>query len=515
MQRLLTADQMRTLEQAVFASGRMTSLEAMERAGRAVVDELLKRQPEPGKALVLCGPGNNGGDGYVIARLLKQTHWDVTVATWGASGSASDDAKTMREKWTGASRTLTPSCADDCDVVIDALFGTGQSRSFAPGFSAVLPQHLALPRRKTKPLVIAVDTPTGFATDTGALLTPAPIYADVTVVIGALKRCHGLFPAMPTCGELVVHPIGLTGTDEWPGETQDYLFRIAAADDIVSSCLPDDDAHKHARGHAFVRSGGLTSTGAARLAAAAAARLTGLVTVLSPAEALLVNASHLTSIMLERCDEADAITKRLKDGRNAAILIGPANGVGEATCLAALAALASGKPVVLDADALTSFADDPARLFAAIRADVRPAVLTPHCGEFARLFPDLALDGDRVAAVRAAANRSGAIVLLKGPDTLVAAPDHADPRGPFPVFVNTHAAPWLATAGSGDVLAGIITALLSLGNETPVLDVCSAAWLHGEAGIRCGPGLIAEDLPEALPGILRDLFQNQQETPLV
>jgi len=267
--------------------------------------------------------------------------------------------------------------------------------------------------------------------------------------------------------------------------------------------IPRLDGHKYSRGHAVVVSGGMSFTGAARLAARGALRAgAGLVTLASPRAALLVNAAESLAIMVRAADGADELRALLDDARMNAVALGPGLGVGAETRALVTAALDAERAVVLDADALTSFADDPAALSAEIASQGRPVVLTPHQGEFSKLFRDILESTDqssKLALARAAAKASGAIVLLKGPDTVIASPDGR-------AAINENAPPWLATAGAGDVLAGMIVGLLAQ-NMPPVEAACAGAWLHGEAGMAAGPGLISEDLPEALPAVYRRLFE--------
>jgi hydroxyethylthiazole kinase-like uncharacterized protein yjeF len=259
---------------------------------------------------------------------------------------------------------------------------------------------------------------------------------------------------------------------------------------------PRPDDHKYARGHVFVVSGPASATGAARLAAAGALRAgAGAVTVASPADAVLVNAAHLTAIMVRECDGPAALAALLADPRPKFVVIGPGNGVGPGTRAHVEAALASEAAVVLDADALTSWADRPGELFSSVRNRLRPVVLTPHEGEFARLF---SVDGSRLDRARAAASESGAVVVLKGNDTVIAAPDGR-------AAINSNAPAELATAGSGDVLSGIVAGLLAQG-LAGFEAAAAGVWMHGAAGVAVGRGLIAEDLPAALRVVLRDLY---------
>lgn len=475
MQPILTANRMRALEQQRFAQG-LSSLAAMEAAGLAVA-QICAERLVPGTALVLCGPGNNGGDGFVCARHLQEIGWDVTVATWSDPAVMRGDAAAMRDRWSGRTLPITALGGDvGYGLVVDALFGIGLSRPLNP--SGKLRSIAARAR-----LRIAVDVPSGLNADTGAWDPLFP--SDVTVTFGAKKPGHLLLPGRLACGEVLVAGIGLE-------PEMANLFETAPP------LLPEGrlDWHKYARGAVLAVSGGMTSTGAARLAARAALRIgAGVVTLLSPPDAAMVNACHLSAIMLKVVrDTAEAIDAA-RDARVRAVVLGPGLGVGAATAELVLALLGTGTPLVLDADALTSFAGAPARLFQALAGCAAGTVLTPHEGEFARLFPDLA--GDKLSRAQAAAARAQATVLLKGADSVIAAPDGR-------AAINGHAAPWLATAGSGDVLAGMIAGLMAQG--LPAWDAaCAASWLHGEAGIRGGRGLIAEDLPELLPAILQSL----------
>ena len=341
--------------------------------------------------------------------------------------------------------------------------------------------------------VVAVDVPSGLDGATGKPLGDC-FQADLTVTFFRKKPGHVLAPGRFFCGETVVADIGIPDS---------VLAEIAPK--TRENGPPElqkraQDAHKYMSGHAVVVSGDATHTGAARLAAMAALRIgAGLVTLASPANALIVNASHLTAIMLAEADDAPALARLLADRRKNAVCIGPAAGVGEKTAEKTIACLESGAAVVLDADALTSFAETPDVLFKLIaKHPHRGVVMTPHEGEFARLFKDLADDQEsKIERARKAAARSGAVIVLKGPDTVIASPDGL-------AAVNTNAPPSLATAGSGDVLAGIITGLLASEPKRSVFEMaCAGVWIHGEAARRLPrAGLIAEDLPAAIPVVL-------------
>jgi NAD(P)H-hydrate epimerase len=355
--------------------------------------------------------------------------------------------------------------------------------------------------------IVAVDVPSGLDGTTG--LTRGPAFeAALTITFFRRKAGHLLMPGRALCGEVVVRDIGIP--DAVLEEIAPKTWANAPALWRAAFPVPSLSAHKFMRGHTLVVSGDATHTGAARLAARGSLRIgSGLVTVASPSDALAVNAAHLTAIMLAKCDDAAGLARMLEDERKNAVVIGPGNGVGEATRAMVDAALKSKAAVVLDADALTSFAPVPHVLFGMCREGT---VLTPHEGEFARLFPGLLGEAPspgergegwgegaigRLEAAREAARRSGAVVVLKGADTVIAA---ADGRA----AINENAPPYLATAGAGDVLAGMVAGLLAQG--MPAFEAaCAAVWLHGAAASAFGPGLIAEGLPDALPPILKRL----------
>ncbi len=480
---LLTVDEMYRADDAAVAAG-VTGETLMENAGRAIAEAIVARW-KPCPTIVLCGPGNNGGDGFVVARLLAQADWPVRLALLGERRKLKGDARSHAERWSGSIEPLATDGLAGAELVIDALFGAGLTRPLdgaaAEVIAAVAERGLAS---------VAVDVPSGVHGDTGQVLgTAAP--ARLTVTFFRRKPGHLLFPGRALCGEVVVADIGIP---------EAALRDIAPAQAANGPALwrdifpwPRFDRHKYSRGHALVV-GGAAMTGAARLAAAAARRAgAGVVTVLSPPEALMIYRTSQVGTLVARLEGAVELAQILASPRSHAMLMGPGNGVHTQTRDNVLAALSTAKPVVLDADALTVFADDPATLFGAIAG---PCLMTPHEGEFSRLFPAND-DAGKLARARRAADQSGAVVLLKGPDTVVAAPDGR-------VAINGNAPPDLATAGSGDVLSGIAVALLAQGMP-PFEAACSAAWLHGEAAARHGPGLIAEDLPGALPPVLAAL----------
>lgn len=462
---------------ALAIAGGIAGERLMEAAGHAVAREL-RRRFRPCRVAVLCGPGNNGGDGFVVARLLRREGYAVRLALLGEVGNLKGDAARMAARWSGGVEPLGLDVLDRADVVVDALFGAGLARPLDGVTAEVIAE---LDRRRLP--VIAVDVPSGVDGDTGAILGTAP-QAVATVTFFRKKPGHLLLPGRLRCGEVVVADIGipaavLAEVEPPVAENGPALWRHLLP-------WPAVDGHKYSRGHVVVV-GGERMTGAARLAARAARRAgAGLATIAVPPGALAAYGGGDAGTILASLDEYAGI---LADGRKNALVLGPGGGVGAALRQRVLAALAAGKALVLDADALTSFAETPRELFTALSPRV---VLTPHDGEFARLFG--AVSGSRLERARQAAGRAGAVVLLKGADTVVAHPDGR-------AVITADAPPWLATAGSGDVLAGIIAGLLAAGMDGFHAAACGA-WLHGAAARDFGPGLIAEDLADALPGVL-------------
>jgi len=454
----------------------------MERAGRAIVRAITARFP-PTPTLVLCGPGNNGGDGWVVARRLEALGWPVRVTSLVDPARLKGDAAAAFARRAGPWSAELPGELDDRWLVVDALFGTGLDRPLE-GTARAWVERLA---RHGGPIV-AVDVPSGVDGASGVVLGAAAP-ARLTVTFCRPKPGHLLLPGRELAGELVVADIGIP--DSVVAEVDEGLRRNDPS--WWAALLPRRDAraHKYRFGHAVVVGGPAHATGATRLAARAALRVgAGLVSVAAHPEALPIYAAALTTVMTKPCADADALDRLLADPRLNAWLIGPGAGVGEATRVAAQQLARSGRPLVLDADALTSFASERSALLDVLHGG---CVLTPHDGEYARLF---AHTGDRLARARAAAAECGAVVLLKGADTVVAAPDGR-------AAILADAPPALATAGTGDVLAGTILGLLAQG--LPAFEAAAAgAWLHARAGALAGPGLIAEDLPDRLPAALAE-----------
>jgi len=500
MTELLTAAQMRARETAAIESGGVTGRELMERAGRGVVGAVCDEWPELAatthRAAVLCGPGNNGGDGFVVARLLAERGWQVTAFALGDPGRLPPDAAANQARWSalGETRTLDEAAPEEADLVVDALFGTGLARPLEGALADLVSRRA--------PRCVAVDIPSGLCADSGRVLGAA-MRADLTVSFHSAKPGHYLGDGPDHCGTLAVADIGLSH-DPVPGAV------TLGGPPLAARLTKEAGAHKYGHGHALVLTGGAGRTGAARLAARAALRAgAGLVTLGVPGAAQLEVAAQITALMLARVEDGAGLAEVLADPRLSALCLGPGLGMARARDLVpVVCGAAEPRPAVLDADALTAFADDPRVLFDMLHPG---CVLTPHGGEFARLFPDIAerlaapaTAGpaySRLDAARAAAGRAGSVVLLKGPDTVIAGPDG---RATIHAAVYERAAPWLATAGAGDVLSGLIAGLMARG-FTPMAAAEAAAWLHAEAARAFGPGLIAEDLPEALPQVLRGL----------
>jgi len=487
---LLTTAEMGEADRLAIAGG-IAGIDLMENAGRAVADAVAARNPAGARVVAVAGPGNNGGDGFVAARVLAERGYRLRVLLVGETGRLKGDAGQAASRWTGQTEPATPAALAAADVVIDALFGAGLDRP-VQGLARAM-----IAAMNAAPCVYAVDLPSGINGTSGAVMGLA-VEAAHTVTFFRRKTGHVLLPGRLHSGNVTVAGIGIPSS---------VLERIAARTWINDPRLwgerfplPRAGGHKYARGHAVVVSGPAFSTGAARLAARGALRAgAGLVTIASPCEALAVNATASLAVMVRPVDGAHELAAFLADPRRNAVILGPGAGVGKDTRDLVLAALAAHGAVVLDADALTSFADEPEVLTAAIGERSPTTVLTPHEGEFARLFKGVDEDAlSKLERARKAAAASGAIVLLKGADTVVAAPDGR-------AAIADNAPPWLATAGSGDVLAGMVAGCLAQG--MPGFEAAAAAvWLHGEAAAEFGPGLIAEDLPEAMPKVYRRLF---------
>jgi hydroxyethylthiazole kinase-like uncharacterized protein yjeF len=524
MTELLTAAQMRAIEAAAIASGAVTGLELMERAGRGVVEAIFEEWPElratSHRAVVLCGPGNNGGDGFVVARLLKEWGWEVEVFLYGDPERMPPDARVNYERWMGMGEVGAIDKLSDLDrftLLIDAIFGTGLKKTLPNECATVAAALLNHVRGLLH--VCAIDIPSGICSDSGSPLEAEQpsncfIHADLTVTFHALKLGHVLSMGPVACRNVAVHDIGIRPFSWKARPPEQYVERIDDREQLNWWLRKyRGQLHKYSHGHAFILAGPSGRGGAARLSARGALRIgAGVVTVGCPPDAIPENAARLDAVMLRVVEDGAALEAVLEDERIGVVCLGPGLGTGarEAGLLAAaLGAEQSERPLslVLDADALTILSRE-AGLFGALHDG---CVLTPHGGEFARLFPDIAAKLDapaikgpaysKVDATREAAARAGCVVLFKGADTVIAAPDG---RCAINSAHYDRAAPWLATAGSGDVLAGFIAGLLARG-LSPFDAACTGAWLHVECAREFGPGLIAEDLPETLPAVFRRL----------
>ena len=477
---VLRVREMAEADRLTVAAG-TPAIAMMESAGRAVSREIERRWPVCPIA-VLCGPGNNGGDGFVAARHLAESGWPVRLALLGPCDHLKGEALQNAGRWGGAIETLTPSALDGAELVVDAIFGAGLSRPLEGPAAQTL---AAAAERGAR--IVSIDVPSGLMGDTGASL--GAVDAVLTVTYFRKKPGHLLLPGRLLCGELVVADIGT------PPSVLDKIVPDTFENDprlwLSQMPRPQDGDNKHTRGHALI-SGGYPMTGAARMAARGAARAgAGLTTIAVPAAALPIYATALTSVMVEPLAQPQDFAGLLVGDCFSAFLIGPGAGVTEETRSRVIAMLETGRPTLLDADAITSFQADPPALNRAIAG---PCVMTPHDAEFRRLFDS---SGDKLTRTRAAARKSGAIIVLKGSDTVIAAPDGR-------AIINANAPPTLATAGSGDVLSGIVLGLLAQGMD-PFRAAAAAVWLHGAAATAFGPGLLSEDLADQLPRVFRRL----------
>lgn len=471
--RLITTEQMYAVGRQTIDTG-ISEQQLIANAAARVCAEITARYDKC-PLLVLVGPGNNGADGLKTAELLKDTGWQVTI-------------------WAYA-KDKKPPDIEKAGLILDALFGAGLSKPLS-GISLKLVEQI----NAVSTPVVSVDIPTGVDGNTGQA-NPIAINAHMTVTFFRKKPGHVLYPGRAHCGEIMCRDINIASA-ALNNIGEPTLFENHP--DLWCSDFPKRcaESHKHKHGHVLCVSGPMRTTGAGRLAARGALRVgAGLVSIAAPASALMVHAVHLTAIMLEKADSGADLTVLAEDIRKSVILVGPGLGLNERAKEMVAAALSAKAALVLDADALTLFKDAPDVLFRAIKAHTAPVILTPHAGEFSRIFGGLK-DGSKIDAARAAAQISGAVVAYKGADTVIASPHSAN--GGVCV-VNTRASAHLATAGSGDVLAGIIAGFLAQGME-PQNAACAGVWLHGAAGQHLGPGLIAGDIPGALPQLLKQTF---------
>jgi ADP-dependent NAD(P)H-hydrate dehydratase / NAD(P)H-hydrate epimerase len=490
---VLTTAEMERADRLTIAAG-TPGFALMLSAGQAVA-EAAADLVEQGPILVVAGSGNNGGDGFVAAAELVARGREVSVSLLCERDSLEGDAASAARGWKFPILPFNPQAIGKPALIIDALFGAGLNRTVRGEAHDMIEAINA-----NGAPVLSVDLPSGINGSTGAVMGTA-IRATETVTFFRRKPAHLLLPGRVHCGRVRVADIGIDA--QVLSEIQPRTFENVPETWRARFPVPQTDGHKYSRGHVVVLSGDMAATGAARMSARGALRAgAGLVTLASPRDALAVNATALTAVMVRAVDTVVEFGELMADRRLNTCVIGPGAGVGERTRDLVQTALGADRSLVLDADALTSFADGPERLFQSIKALSGPqVVLTPHEGEFPRLFSDISNKTpyrSKLERVRAAADRSGAVVLLKGPDTVVAAPDGR-------ATIAANAPPWLATAGAGDVLSGMIGGLLAQG--VPAFEAASiGVWMHGEAAHEAGPGLIAEDLPETLPAVFRRLF---------
>jgi hydroxyethylthiazole kinase-like uncharacterized protein yjeF len=492
---VLTPEEMSEADRRTIAAG-TPGIELMERAGAAVARAAADAGVTGRRFAIVCGPGNNGGDGFVAARLLKEQGFAIKLMLLGAAVKLRGDAAIAAKRWSGEVEPFDAGAFSNCDLIVDALFGAGLSRDLSgEAKDAVEAINAAgVP-------VVAVDLPSGIDGASGQVRGVA-VRATNTVTFCRMKPAHLLMPGRIHVGKIIVADIGIP----------DRIVREVAGGtwlnvpEVWIGCYPWPriEGHKYKRGHAVVVSGPAHATGAARLAARAAQRSgAGLVTVAAPMTALPVLSTSLEGVMVREAQGASGLKKLLSDQRLNAVLLGPGNGAGKATKAAVETAVKAGRTLVLDADAISSFTGESGKLSKLLKVNRIQAVFTPHDGEFAKLFANdsaqIVRIESKIERVRAAAKRLGAVVLLKGPDTVVAAPDGR-------ATISNNAPPWLATAGAGDVLAGIVLGLVAQG--MPVFEAASAAaWLHGEAAREAGFGMTAEDLTTALKKVLERLYE--------
>ena len=494
MHELLTTKEMAEADRLAVSLG-TPSIELMENAGRAVADAVSASFGTVRPVVVFAGPGNNGGDGFVAARLLSQRGYPVELRLLGDVTRLRGDAAIAAERYGGPVGPVTSEIAPAA-IVVDALFGAGLTRDVEGQAAAAITSI-----NSSGAHVIAVDLPSGINGDTGRVQGTA-IRATETVTFFRKKPGHVLLPGRIHCGRTTVAEIGIPASVLQKIHPRLALNQPSRWRHMFP--IPRVEGHKYSRGHTLVVSGGLSSTGAARLAARGALRAgAGLVTIASPRDALAVNAATNLAIMVREAEGAEGLLSLLSDRRINTVILGPGGGIGPQMRALVAAAISQNRTIVLDADALTSFGEKPNELFTAVKNHPESTViLTPHLGEFNILFMNV--EGitkvkQKLEATQAASHETDSVILLKGADSIISSPDGQ-------AMVSENAPPYLATAGAGDVLAGIIAGLCAQG--MPAFEATAAGvWLHGEAAREVGPGLIAEDLPEALRPVYRRLYR--------
>ncbi|MEO9640873.1 MAG: NAD(P)H-hydrate dehydratase [Lentilitoribacter sp.] len=492
MGELLTPEQMSKADALTIESG-IAGIELMRRAGAFIFEVLHQHFPKVKTVLVVAGVGNNGGDGFILAELLKRYGYDVAVTIIGDNTKIAGDARLAFDKMSKDIQPIKNPDFDDYHLIVDGIFGAGLKREVKGDFADII--H-AINASATQ--ILAIDLPSGINGQTGKV-SGCAIKAQATATFFRYKPGHILFPGRELCGKVYLGQIGIS---------EKVLNQISPRLNLNIPVLWQDHypilkatGHKYSRGHTLSVSAGLDKSGAARLMAKAALRMgAGLVTIACPSETLSAHAARTDAIMLSKMDNEHELSNILDDKRINAVCVGPGLDPNEQTRSITKIILNTDKSVVLDAGALTAFSDEPCALFDLIKARSSPTILTPHDGEFARLFPVLTLSQDKVKRTKIASETSSATVVLKGPDTVIA-------KGSNNAAITSNAPPWLATAGSGDVLCGIITALLAQG--MPEFEAaCAGVWFHGEAGAKAGPGLISSDLEIALKDVIQNIYQD-------
>lgn len=492
MHELLTPDQMSRADALTIERG-IAGIELMQNAGDVVFTALHEHFPNAHRILIVAGIGNNGGDGFVLANTLLRENYNVTVAILGDEEKITGDARLAYDDMSkGIPITAHPNF-NDFDLIVDAIFGTGLKRkiegNYVQAFDAIntSPAH-----------VLSIDLPSGVDGQTGEVL-PCAIKADVTATFFRYKPGHFLYPGRKLCGEIVSGQIGIP--DQILSEISPTLFLNTPKLWFNQYPIIDETGHKYGRGHTLAISGGLDKSGAARLMAKAALRMgSGLVTIACPMETMPIHATCADAIMITKMDTDRELEDVLTDKRINTVCVGPGLNPNAQTRNLVKILLQSNRSIVLDAGALTAFSEQPEELFDVIKARTSSTILTPHDGEFVRLFPLLKLNGDKVSKAKSAAEKCGATIVLKGADTVIA-------NGLNLAAISNNAPPWLATAGSGDVLCGLIAGLLAQG-MSEFEAACAGVWFHGEAGTEAGPGMISSDLEYGVRSVIKNLHLN-------
>ena len=497
---LFTSKEVKNLDELSVKHGVSLS-KLMENAGNAsfqvIVDRIIPDLSNfNNRITVLCGPGNNGGDGFVIAKKLIEKNFDVKVCSPFNKNSFNSTALEKLEISNFDLLEVSQDLFKNSDLIIDALFGIGLNRDIDKKLIDLIDLI-----NKEKNYVVSIDIPSGLVTDTGEK-KPTSINADHTITFQSPKPCHFLLPGKINTGELSVVDIGVPEQIFEGVKKSSNIFLNTS--DLWKNYFPwpKEYDHKYSRGHLLVQSGDQFSTGASRLASLSALRIgAGVVTLASSDEAALINASHLTSVMVKNISNISNFINFAKNRKVTSLLIGPGCGVTDYTKKLSLNVIELGLPVVLDADALSVFKNDPDELFSSIKKYNDRVILTPHEGEFNRIFKDR--KGSKLSAASDAAKLSGATIIYKGNDTVISNPDGL-------LAISDKSSPFLATAGSGDILAGICAGLLSQGMNS-FFAACAGQWFHKKIGEIPRPGMIADDMPAIienfLPSALGEIYE--------